>query len=118
MAAKEYKIFSLEDDVTIQGILKGFLTRYMKDNQCVFKLSMFSDPVQGLFELTSNGNQYKVIFMDVHMPMLTGDEIYESLRHVNPDLLGRILFVTGFADDVASRFPNIELNVLHKPFKY
>lgn len=118
MSGKEFKVFSLEDESMIQGILRGFLNRFEQDHGYTFKISMFSDPVKGLFELTSNGSQYDLIFLDVHMPTLTGDEIFESLRHVNPELLNRILFVTGFADDVTSRFPDMKLNVLNKPFQF
>ena len=118
MAQREYKIFMLEDDETIQGILKGFIATFMNQQTCECKIYTSSDAVQGLFELTSNGAQYDAIFLDVHMPKLTGDEIYESLSHVNPDLLQKVLFITGFADDVTTRFPDAELNVLHKPFQF
>jgi len=112
------KILAVDDEDTVQSILAAFLNRYMgeKDRQCDIKT--LSDPVQGLFELSTNGEQYGAILLDVRLPKLTGDEIYNSLIHVNPNLLARVLFVTGYPDDLNDRFPEHNLNILQKPFRY
>ncbi|MDQ7010685.1 MAG: response regulator, partial [Mariprofundaceae bacterium] len=81
-------------------------------------IKAMSDPVQGLFELSTNGEQYSAILLDVRIPKLSGDEIYNSLEHVNPELLERVLFVTGYPEDLHDRFPDRELNILEKPFRY
>jgi len=52
------------------------------------------------------------------IPKLTGDEIYNSLIQVAPDVLSRILFVTGYRQDVEDRFPDLNLHILDKPFRY
>ena len=112
------KVLAIDDEDTVQSILAAFLNRYFGEKGLESSIKTLSDPVQGLFELTTQGNQYSVILLDVRLPKLTGDEIYSSLIHVNPELLERVIFVTGYPDDLTDRFPDMDLNILQKPFRY
>lgn len=112
------KVLVVDDEDTVQSILNAFVNRYLDEKGHERSIKTLSDPVQGLFELTTQGDQYQLILLDVRLPKLTGDEIYSSLIHVNPNLLERVLFVTGYADDLTDRFPDQELNILQKPFRY
>jgi DNA-binding NtrC family response regulator len=111
-------VLTIDDEETVQNILTAFVHRYMKGKEMNCNVKAISDPVQGLFELSTNGDHYAVILLDVRLPKLTGDEIYNSLVHVNPGLLSRVMFVTGYPDDIAERFPDKELRILQKPFRY
>ena len=115
---KMIKILAIDDEDTVQSILAAFLNRHLGEKGVQSEIKTLSDPVQGLFELSTNGEQYSVILLDVRLPKLTGDEIYNSLIHVNPNLLERVLFVTGYPDDLTERFPDASLNILQKPFRY
>jgi two-component system, LytTR family, response regulator len=108
----------VDDEDTVQSILAAFLNRYAQQHSREIQIRTLSDPVQGLFELTTNGERYNLILLDVRLPKLTGDDIYNSLEQVNPDLLKRVLFVTGYPEDLAERFPGRELLILQKPFRY
>jgi len=112
------RVLAVDDEDTVQSIVTAFINRYLDEKGFERNIKTLSDPVQGLFELTTQGNQYNVILLDVRLPKLTGDEIYNSLIHVNPDLLERVLFVTGYPDDLTDRFPDMNLNILQKPFRY
>lgn len=112
------KVLAIDDEDTVQSILAAFLNRYIGEKGLECSIKTLSDPVQGLFELTTQGDQYSVILLDVRLPKLTGDEIYSSLIHVNPELLDRVIFVTGYPDDLTDRFPDLNLNILQKPFRY
>ncbi len=115
---KIIKILAIDDEDTVQSILAAFINRYLGEKGLQGEIKTLSDPVRGLFELSTNGEQYSVILLDVRLPKLTGDEIYNSLIHVNPNLLERVLFVTGYPDDLTERFPDKSLNILEKPFRY
>jgi len=115
---KVIKVLTIDDEDTVQSILAAFLNRYLGEKGIQGDIKTLSDPVQGLFELSTNGEQYAVILLDVRLPKLTGDEIYNSLIHVNPNLLERVLFVTGYPDDLTDRFQDRTLNILQKPFRY
>jgi len=116
--SKVVKVLAVDDEDTVQSILAAFLNRYLGEKGMQSEIKTLSDPVQGLFELSTNGEQYSAILLDVRLPKLTGDEIYNSLIHVNPNLLDRVLFVTGYPDDLSERFPDKPLNILQKPFRY
>ncbi|HXH65505.1 MAG TPA: response regulator [Mariprofundaceae bacterium] len=108
----------VDDEDTVQSILAAFLNRYAQQTSREIQIRTLSDPVQGLFELTTNGERYNLILLDVRLPKLTGDDIYNSLEQINPELLKRVLFVTGYPEDLAERFPGRELRILQKPFRY
>ncbi len=112
------KVLVVDDEATVQSILAAFLNRYIAARGEQAEIKTLSDPVQGLFELTTNGDQYQLILLDVRIPKLSGDEIYNSLEHVNPEILDRVIFVTGYPEDLHDRFPGKEFNILQKPFRY
>jgi len=111
-------VLVIDDEDTVQSILAAFLNRYISDKGKQSNIRSMNDPVQGLFELTTNGDQYQVILLDVRIPKLSGDEIYSSLEHVNPEILDRVLFVTGYSEDLHERFPGKTFRILQKPFRY
>ena len=112
------RVLIIEDEENIQGILKAFVQRYFDERGNTAGIKTMADPVHGLFELSTHGSDYDVIILDVRLPKLTGDEIYNSVAQVNPDLLRRVLFVTGYPDDLAQRWPDKQFNILSKPFRY
>jgi len=112
------KALIIDDEDSVQGILSAFLSRYVAGKGIEGETVSMSDPVQSLFELTSRGHEYQVILLDVRIPRLSGDEIYSSLEQVNPDVVERIMFVTGYPEDLHERFPDKEFNILQKPFRY
>jgi len=112
------KALIIDDEDSVQSILSAFLNRYVAERGMEGEIVSMSDPVQSLFELTSRGHEYQVVLLDVRLPRLSGDEIYSSLEQVNPDVVGRIMFVTGYPEDLHERFPNKKFNILQKPFRY
>jgi DNA-binding LytR/AlgR family response regulator len=116
--SKSIKILTIDDEDTVQSIITAFLNRFLGEKNIPCKIKAYNDPVQGLFELSSNGSAYRVILLDVRIPKITGDEIFNSLLHVNPELTSRVIFITAYPDDLIKRFPDMELNILTKPFRY
>ena len=112
------KVLVIDDEDTVQGILSAFLNRYSNDKGIQTDIVCMSDPVESLFELTTSGQEYQLILLDVRIPKLSGDEIYSSIAQVNPEVIDNILFVTGYPEDLHERFPEKELNILQKPFRY
>ena len=112
------KILTIDDEETVQGIITAFLNRFLGEKNIPYEIKSFHDPVQGLFDLSAHGEQYLAILLDVRLPRLTGDEIFNSLLHVNPELVNRVIFITAYPDDLIQRFPDMDLNILTKPFRY
>lgn len=111
-------VLLIEDEENMQTIIAAFLKRYAQKHGRDVRVKALSDPIQGLFESTTNGENYDLILLDVRLPKLSGDEIYRSIMHVNPEILDRILFVTGYKEDLQNRFANASLRILAKPFRY
>ena len=116
--AKTIKVLTIDDEDTVQSIITAFLNRFLGEKDIPHEIKSFNDPVQGLFDLSAHGEQYHAILLDVRLPRLTGDEIFNSLLHVNPELVNRVVFITAYPDDLIRRFPDMELNILTKPFRY
>jgi len=112
------KVLLVDDEENMQAIMAAFLRRYCKQRNESLDLKALFDPVQGLFEATTDNGSYDLIVLDVRLPRLTGDEIYQNLMRVRPELLDRVLFVTGYREDLDARFPDRELRVLDKPFRF
>jgi len=111
-------ILVIDDDDTVQSIMNTFINKYASEKGVTCSIKRVVDPVQGLFVLNMHGDEYDAILLDVRLPKLTGDEIYNSLVSLEQDFLKRIMFVTGYANDLKERFPDLDLNILDKPFRY
>ena len=53
------------------------------------------------------------VILDLNMPEMRGDEVYDELHAQAPEL--PVIFLTGDAHDLTLRYPNVP--VLHKPFR-
>ncbi len=112
------KVLVVDDDVLMHEVIAAFLTRYGQDHGVEIIIKALHNPVQALFEMTTNGSVYDLILLDVRLPKLSGDEIYTGISKGHPELLKRILFITGFPKDLKHKLPEMELQVLEKPFRY
>ncbi|MFQ5582287.1 MAG: response regulator [Mariprofundaceae bacterium] len=112
------EILIIDDEAIIENIITAFCDQYAKESVLTINRTCISDPVRALYELVTRGEQFDVVTLDVRMPGLVGDLIFETLMDSHPHLIGKILFVTGYKEDLLWRFPDVDLNVLTKPFNY
>ncbi|MDP3773538.1 MAG: ATP-binding protein [Gemmatimonadales bacterium] len=65
------------------------------------------------------GEHFDLIITDVRMPLLTGRELFERLRHDAPEMAKRIVFATGdtVRDDTMAFLAGSGRPCLHKPYK-
>ncbi|MDX8402747.1 MAG: response regulator [Mariprofundaceae bacterium] len=112
------RVLLVDDEESMQTVMAGFLRRYCAERDEPFEFTGLADPVKGLYEASAHGEAYDLILLDVRLPRMTGDEIYQALEQTRPELLGRILFVTGYRNDLEDRLPVVGLRVLEKPFSF
>jgi len=112
------KILLIDDDPTTHELVGGMLRRYAADRHLPVEIIATADPVEGLFEATAHGEAFDLILLDVRMPRMTGDEIYNSLLHVDPPTAKRVLFITGYRDDLCNLPGGQPPHILDKPFDY
>jgi len=98
---------ALARDVTVQVLERAGLEARGVENG-----------VAGFAELQQG--RYDAVVCDVRLPFLGGESFFDQLRTDYPDLAGRVVFVTGYADDPAIR-DTLEATgqpILSKPFDF
>ncbi|RMG90994.1 MAG: response regulator [Zetaproteobacteria bacterium] len=113
-----FKALIVDDEKAVQGVLARFLQQYARERGLDADIHTLQNPVEALFELTTAGEHYDIILLDVRLPKMGGDEIYHAIEQVHSDILNRILFVTGFPEDLHRNLPQQRLRILQKPFRY
>jgi len=111
------RILIVDDEEHIQRIFAAFLLRYGQDYHVRMDIHSIHDPLQAKQELALHGNGYDLIMLDVRMPKLSGCDICHAVASEHPQLMDRILFITGYPEDL-EKTSFSDLNILEKPFRY
>ncbi|HEU0031382.1 MAG TPA: ATP-binding protein [Kofleriaceae bacterium] len=98
------------DDEAIVGIT---LTRLLREHEITYVAR-----AREALDLIAAGKRYDVIVSDLMMPEMSGMDFYDELRRDHPELVDRVVFVTGGAFTSAAHafldsIPNVRLE---KPF--
>jgi signal transduction histidine kinase len=104
------RILVVDDDAMIHRTMK----RLLRDHDVVC-----TDSAGEALALIDRGERFDVILSDLMMPVMTGVEFYRELRTRSPDLVRRLVFVTGGACATAGaeEFLRSVSNItLEKPF--
>ena len=61
---------------------------------------------------------YDVIFLDIRMPGMSGMELYDRIIRKQPELTGKVIFITGDTSDASVRENLVSHNLTYmtKPF--
>ncbi len=94
-----------DDDSLTCRISRGIL------EQAGFVVKCASDGAEALSCL--NHEQFDVAVLDIHMPKLSGDALYESLKAREDHT--PVVFLTGDPPAIANRFPDVP--IVAKPFR-
>ena len=60
-----------------------------------------ASPIDGLTLYEAYWPEIKLVLLDYFMPILRGDEVFERLQHINPDV--RVILTTACEDDVSEK---------------
>ena len=97
----------VEDDVVTRRLLESLL----KEHGCA--VDSASDGEQALVLLRAH--DYRVVLLDIALPKKSGTEVMEELRVSNPQLLHRVIVVTGLnVLEIRKLFPAV-CQALSKP---
>ena len=69
-------------------------------------------------ELLSAGERYDFIFCDLMMPTLTGMDVFAELSRRRPEVVSKILFMTGgaYSQEIRQFIARVPNRCLQKPF--
>jgi signal transduction histidine kinase/CheY-like chemotaxis protein len=73
---------------------------------------------EGLAALAADPDR-DLVLVDVMMPELTGEDVFDAVRHLHPALAERIVFITGgtFAEPLQAFLRRVPNRRVHKPFE-
>lgn len=97
----------IEDQAPAQRILK----KYIEDVSSLNLVDTFSDPIQAMSFLKSRS--VDVIFLDIHLPKLSGIEFLKSIS--NPP---KVILTTAFPDYALESYDLDVVDYLLKPFSF
>lgn len=84
-------VLIVEDDRSNREAFKKILKR------AGFEVASVENGLDALDVLSRE--TYDAIVCDISMPLLSGIGFFEQLLEVSPEMAGRLLFVTGYAED-------------------
>ncbi len=107
--ARPLRVLVVDDDAFVARAIR----RLMKNKH---EVTIVNGGAQAL-ESISQG-EFDVVFCDVMMPNMTGIELHEKVRELNPDLAERFIFITGgpFTPDTREMFDKSQTPYIQKPF--
>ncbi|MFD1064189.1 LytR/AlgR family response regulator transcription factor [Winogradskyella litorisediminis] len=97
----------IEDQLPAQRILK----KYIEDAKSLSLVGTFSDAIEALE--TIKAQQVNVIFLDIHLPKLSGIDFLKSLS--NPP---KVILTTAFPDYALESYELNVVDYLLKPFSF
>jgi CheY-like chemotaxis protein len=64
------------------------------------------------------GERYDIVLCDVMMPVMTGMDLYESMRSSHPDMASKVVFLTGgaFSPRASEFLEKVKNEIVTKPF--
>ncbi|MDF3070291.1 MAG: Sensor protein [Polyangiaceae bacterium] len=109
VASERRRILVVDDDESIRKVMKRMLREYEVDT---------ASDGEAALRLLSSRPEYDVILCDLVMPGMDGIALYEELERRSPELLPRMIFVTGgMAGPRAAEFRRaLGHRFLDKPF--
>lgn len=84
------RILVLDDEKILLELLKDIL------NSLGCEVAAYSS-AEDLLANYGDGRNFDVVMLDVIMPKMSGTEVYEKLRGINPDV--RVIFMSGYSKD-------------------
>ena len=108
-----YRVAVVEDNPADSQNLQTMLKRYSEEYGVLFEVEAFSRPDSFL---TSCGQSFDLVFMDIELPEMDGMEAARRLREI--DSLVTLVFVTNMAQYALNGYEVAALDFILKPVSY
>ena len=103
----------VEDEKTSRDKLKGFLRRFMEENNLTIEITEFED---GIKIVESYRPVFDVIFLDIEMPQMNGMKAAEIIRKKDEHVI--LVFITNVARYAVKGYEVQALDYILKPLSY
>jgi CheY-like chemotaxis protein len=91
------RIMVVDDESDIVAVVQNILKRYGYKN-----VDLFTNPIEALHEfeganVTSHGDRYDLLILDVRMPVISGYEFAKKAKSMDPKI--KVILMTAFEID-------------------
>lgn len=107
------RVAIVEDDVTVQELLKGYFERFQKETGQLFSLALFDN---GEAFLKDYRPSFDLVLMDIEMPGIDGMETAKRLRSIDKNVV--LIFVTNLAQYALKGYEVEAVDFAVKPLAY
>ncbi len=103
-------ILVIDDEEVMRDIASKML------NACGYQVVTANDGQAGIEKYRESKNKIDLVLLDIIMPKMTGNEVFEVLKKDNPDL--KILLTSGFKNDdrLINILENSDTQFIQKPY--
>ncbi|HEX2093787.1 MAG TPA: hybrid sensor histidine kinase/response regulator [Longimicrobiaceae bacterium] len=110
------RVLVVDDEETIRRTLRRIFTRY---GWQVDEAENGAVALERLHLAWARSSDYHLVISDLRMPVFSGVDLYKHVARSRPDLLSRLVFVTGdnVSPDMAEFVTTTQCQVLDKPFE-
>ncbi|MDX8401335.1 MAG: response regulator [Mariprofundaceae bacterium] len=112
------RILIVDDDPQVLKTTVGMVRAAAKKLGIPVEIDETSDPIHVLYDLVYQArDDYDLVMLDIRMPKVCGEEIFRSMQLMDSKLQERVVFVTGYAEDLNGAVFGVRLRVIEKPFR-
>lgn len=101
-------ILLVEDDEAVRLLIREELRKLG------YRIIEARNGIEACLVATPHMGKLRLLLTDIVMPGMSGTELARHLRVINPEL--RILFISGYEDDIGIKAGDTEVAYLEKPF--
>lgn len=102
----------VDDDMRVVADITNILQLFYKD--IVYEQEDFSDGAEFVESLKDN-KRYDIVFMDIEMPEINGDEAVRELRKSDADEKTFVVYVSSHTDNIVGLFSLHPFDFVEKP---
>ena len=106
------RVAVVDDEKIIAEYISESIQKYSEKMSVQVSVDIFTNSLEFLSEYTTG--KFDAAFLDLEMPVLSGDELSSKLAETDPDLL--IVYVTNHSDDVFVMLKYMPIGFIRKRF--
>lgn len=106
------KVLLVDDEAGVRDIVGALL------GELGFDVITAADGLEGIELFREQASSIAAVILDLNMPKLSGSEVFEQIRQINPN--ARVLLATGYGEEeVVRQFTSLAPSgFLQKPFRF
>jgi PAS domain S-box-containing protein len=104
------KVLIIDDEKTVRELISDILESVSLD------VTQAADGMDGIAAYVREQNEIDLVMLDLSMPGMSGDKVFQKLREINPEV--KVILSSGYSeDDVEKKYSMVKVDgYIQKPF--